>query len=75
MRRMCMADLKLPKLPARTPVKVTLSLPPDLNDALMEYSRAYEQAYGSSEPVSELIPAMLRAFIDGDRAFARRSGA
>jgi len=69
-----MSELKLAKLPDRTPVKLTIFLPPDLNDALLAYGKAYEAAYGSSEPIAELVPAMLRAFIDSDRAFGRWSG-
>lgn len=30
------ADLKLPKLPDRTPVKLTISVPPDQNGALLD---------------------------------------
>lgn len=70
-----MGDLKLGKLPDGMPVKLTIQIAPDLNDALTRYARAYEDAYGVAEPVSELIPAMLRAFVDSDRSFARRSGA
>jgi len=31
----------------------------------------YEATYGESESVAELIPFMLRSFLDGDRAFSR----
>jgi hypothetical protein len=31
----------------------------------------YAQTYGREEPVIELIPAMLTAFLESDRAFAR----
>ena len=67
-----MPDLRLPKLPDRTPVKMTVSLPPDLNRALSNYAELYNEVYGQSEPVQELIPAMLASFLDGDRLFARR---
>jgi len=67
-----MADLKLGKLPDRTPVKLVLNLPPDLNQALHDYARAYEEAYGKAEKVTDLIPAMLQAFLSSDRAFLRR---
>lgn len=71
-----MADLKLAKLPDRTPVKLTIALMPDLHQALIDYAALYAEAYGRGEPVVELIPAMLGAFLEGDRAFARaRSGA
>jgi hypothetical protein len=67
-----MAELRLAKLPDRTPVKLTISIPPDLNRMLNEYAAAYEQAYGEAEPVSELIPAMLASFLESDRGFARQ---
>lgn len=66
-----MPSLKLDRLPDRTPVKLTLALPPDLHQALQDYAAAYEEHYGAAEPVSELIPAMLRTFLEGDRAFLR----
>ncbi|PZU07100.1 DUF2274 domain-containing protein [Sphingomonas sp.] len=66
-----MTDLKLGKLPDRTPVKLAVLLPPDLHQALQAYAVAYEQAYGVAEPLAELIPAMLTAFLDSDRGFAR----
>src|SRR3546814_17443804 len=56
-----MADLKLPKLPDRTPVKITFSAMPDLFEALNPYAAAYEAAYCRREPVPDLIPFMLRS--------------
>jgi hypothetical protein len=67
-----MVELKLPKLPERTPVKLTITLPADLKSALDDYAEAYEQSYGENEPLAELIPAMLAAFLRSDRSFARR---
>lgn len=67
-----MSDLRLPKLPDRTPVKMTISVSPDLNQALADYAALYEEAYGRAEPVQELIPAILASFLEGDRTFARR---
>jgi len=66
-----MADLKLARLPDRTPIKLSISIMPDLNQALADYAALYARTYGRDEPVSELIPAMLSAFLDGDRTFAR----
>jgi hypothetical protein len=66
-----MAELKLPKLPDRTPVKLTIAISPELSRALNDYARAYEQAYGQAESPTELIPAMLWAFLQSDRAFAK----
>lgn len=66
-----MIDIKLPKLPDRTPVKLTISIMPDLNQALAEYAQQYHEIYGSEEPVSELIPYMLRSFLESDKGFVR----
>ena len=66
-----MAGLRLGKLPDRTPVKITISLSPELNQALADYAALYEETYGRVEPVQELIPAMLASFLEGDKAFVR----
>lgn len=67
-----MADLKLPRLPDRTPVKLTISIAPDLHRALNDYAAAYETAYGQREAVADLVPAMLASFLESDRGFAKR---
>lgn len=65
-----MADLKLGKLPDRTPVKLAITITPDLQASLQAYAALYAQTYGVEEPV-DLVPAMLAAFLDGDRTFAK----
>lgn len=67
-----MADLKLAKLPDRTPIKLAITVTPDLHQALAEYAALYSETYGRNEPVAELVPAMLTAFLDSDREFAKR---
>jgi len=70
-----MADLKLGRLPDRTPVKLAITITPDQQAALQAYAALYAETYGVEEPITELIPAMLGAFLDGDRAFSKtRSG-
>lgn len=66
-----MADLKLPRLPDRTPVKMTITISPDLAADLALYARLYGQLYGREEPIAELVPAMLARFLESDRAFVR----
>ena len=66
-----MANLKLGKLPDRTPAKITITVNADLNQALRDYAILYRATYGEAESVAELIPFMLEAFLDGDRAFAK----
>jgi len=67
-----MPGLKLSKLPDRTPVKLTVSLSPDLYRRLQDYAAAYAETYQSQETVTDLVPAMLTAFVESDREFARR---
>ncbi len=67
-----MSDLKLARLPDRTPVKMTIALLPDLHDRLQAYAGLYASTYSHDVPVADLIPAMLDTFLDGDRAFVRR---
>lgn len=66
-----MAELKLAKLPDRTPVKLAISILPELHGQLQDYAAAYAETYGSQEGVTELIPAMLAAFLESDRVFMR----
>lgn len=66
-----MPDLKLGKLPDRTPIKLAVTITPDLQAALQDYASIYAQAYGVEEPVADLIPAMLAAFLESDRGFMR----
>jgi hypothetical protein len=70
-----MTELRLARLPDRTPVKIGISVAPELHAALAAYADAYQAAYGRAESVAELIPYMLTAFIESDSGFrkARRS--
>ncbi|GGE05868.1 hypothetical protein GCM10011515_26730 [Tsuneonella deserti] len=69
-----MPELKLPQLPDRTPIKLSITITPDLASALGAYAAAYREAYGKEEPVAELIPAILACFLENDRAFSRGRG-
>lgn len=66
-----MTTIRLRQLRDRTPIKLSLSLPPELYEALVDYGLLYEESYGAKEPIAELAVAMLAAFVDGDRGFAR----
>ncbi|WP_186400861.1 DUF2274 domain-containing protein [Stappia sp. P2PMeth1] len=71
-----MTDLKLARLPDRTPARVTISVTPELGLLLRDYAELYHRTYGQQESVADLIPFMLETFLEGDRAFvrARRRG-
>lgn len=66
-----MADIKLAQLPDRTPVKLAISVSPDLHTALIAYAALYAETYSREEPVAELVPAILASFLESDRAFSR----
>lgn len=66
-----MPELKLAKLPDRTPIKLAITVTPDLHAALTEYAAVYKQTYGQEEPLAELVPHMLAAFLASDRGFAK----
>lgn len=66
-----MPVLKLAKLPERTPVKLAVSVAPELHRALCDYAAIYRETYGEEETVADLIPHMLASFLSNDRAFAK----
>ena len=66
-----MAELKLAKLPDRTPVKLTMTIGAELNQTLKEYADAYQATYGTAEQVIDLIPFMLEAFVQSDKSFVK----
>lgn len=66
-----MPELKLARLPDRTPTKLTIIVTPDLHQMLQQYASLYAATYGREESVVGLIPAMLAAFIESDRNFVR----
>lgn len=63
--------LKLAKLPDRTPVKIGITVTPDLAHALGCYAALYNRVYADKAEVADLIPAMLESFLVSDRAFAK----
>lgn len=66
-----MTNLKLAKLPDRTPTRITITVSADLSQALSDYQKLYAATYGSAEKIADLIPFILEAFLDSDRAFAK----
>ena len=66
-----MSDLKLAKLPDRTPIKLAITIAPDLHQALQEYAALYAETYRVKETVADLVPAMLNAFLLTDRSFTK----
>ncbi len=69
---MAKSSIKLDKLPNRKPVKLTLTLEPEIYDALKDYARIYAEEYGDDEPVQIIAAYMINDFMDSDTAFKRR---
>ena len=63
--------MTLAQLPDRIPVKLTITLQPDLKKALDDYAAMYSRTYGSDEPVAELVPFMLESFLKADAGFKK----
>ena len=63
--------LKLTQLPDRVPVKLTITIQPDLKKALDDYAALYARTYGAQEPVAEIVPFMLEGFLKADSGFRK----
>ena len=63
--------LRLGQLPDRTPVRLSLSVDPELASALSDYAEIYRQTYGAEEKPETLIPAMIESFLASDAGFKR----
>ena len=64
-------SLRIGQLPDRTPVKLTVSVDPDLASALTDYAAIYAETYGAEEKPESLVPAMLDMFLSSDAGFKR----
>ena len=60
-------SLRIGQLPDRTPVKLTVSVDPDLAYALADYAAIY----AAEEKPETLVPAMLNMFLSSDAGFKR----
>ncbi|MEQ1864444.1 MAG: DUF2274 domain-containing protein [Micropepsaceae bacterium] len=64
-------SLRLPKLPDRALVKMTITVDPGVHTMLQAFAKLYRETYGSEEPLTELVPYMLKNFLESDRSFLR----
>ena len=64
-------SLRIGQLPDWTPVKLTVSVDPDLASALADYAAIYAETYGAEEKPETLVPAMLDMFLSSDAGFKR----
>jgi hypothetical protein len=67
-------ELKLAKLPDRTPVRIAITVSAELGRRLRAYTELYNALYQSgSETIADLVPYMLEHFLDNDRGFQKAS--
>ena len=63
--------LRIGKLPDLTPIKLTVSLEPEVHKMLEDYARIYGDSYGESVKPAELVPSMIAGFLATDKGFKR----
>ena len=63
--------LRIAKLPNLTPVKLTVSLEPEVYQMLEDYARIYGDSYGETVKPAQLIPSMIAGFLATDNGFKR----
>jgi len=63
--------LRIAKLPNLTPVKLTVTLDPEVLQMLEDYARIYGDSYGEAVKPAELVPAMIAGFLATDNGFKR----
>lgn len=66
-----MPDLRLGRLPNRTPAKLTLTLWNELDEHLRLYAQLHSAQTGVEVSAADIAPQMLADYIEGDREFAR----
>lgn len=63
--------LRITKLPDLTPIKLNVSLEPEVHKMLEDYAQIYSDRYGESVKPAELVPSMITGFLASDNGFKR----
>lgn len=63
--------LRIAKLPNLTPVKLNVSLEPEVHQMLEDYARIYRENYGETVKPADLVPSMIAGFLSTDNGFKR----
>ena len=66
-----MTELRLGRLPNRTPAKLALTLWNELDEHLKLYAQMHSAQTGVEVSAADIAPQMLADYIEGDREFAR----
>ena len=63
--------LRIGKLPDLTPVKLTVSLEPEVYQMLEDYTQIYYNRYGEKVKPAALVPSMITGFLSTDSGFKK----
>ncbi|MEM8771419.1 MAG: DUF2274 domain-containing protein [Pseudomonadota bacterium] len=63
--------LKIGAISKRKPRKLTLSLPPHLDDALEDYVAIHAREHGDGVSANDIALRMIEEFLEKDRGFKR----
>jgi hypothetical protein len=64
-------SLKIGPVNERTSVRLGVSLPPEVHEALADYALVHAQEFGREIPLTDLAALMIERFLQSDAAFKR----
>jgi hypothetical protein len=64
-------SLKIGPVNERTSVRLGVSLPPEVHEALADYALVHAQEFGREIPLADLAALMIERFLQSDAAFKR----
>ena len=64
-------SLKIGPVIARAPLKLGVSLAPDVHDALADYALLHARAHGRELALADLAALMIEKFLETDAGFRR----
>jgi hypothetical protein len=64
-------SLKIGPVNERTSVRLGVSLPPEVHEALADYALIHAQAFGREISLADLAALMIERFLQSDAAFKR----
>ena len=64
-------SLKIGPVNERTSVKLGMSLPPEVHEALADYALIHAQEFGREIALAELAALMIERFLQSDAGFRR----
>lgn len=63
--------IRIAKLPDLTPIKMSISVEPEVHKMLEDYAKIYSATYSETVKPAALVPSMIAAFLATDNGFKR----